>query len=143
MATFAVARRLPPLAETYSMLRFACVGLLGVVVNSSVLWTLTEYGRLYYLFSSVIATELAILHNFALNQRWTFASVHSRGRWPSKLAKFNLIALGGLLLTVVTVHGLTTIVGMHYMIANLFAVGVGSTWNYAANRLWTWRGAIR
>jgi hypothetical protein len=48
--------------------RFGCVGLIGVGVNSALLWLLTDGAHFYYLVSSVVATEVAILSNFALNQ---------------------------------------------------------------------------
>ncbi len=125
----------------WRLVRFACVGLLGVVVNSTVLWLLTDAAHVYYLPSSVVATELAILCNFTLNHTWTFASLHDTDSIFTKLAKFNGVALGGLLLTVSSLFVLTRIFGLHYLIANLFAVGTAAVWNYTISRHWIWSAA--
>ena len=119
-------------------LRFACVGLIGVGVNSVLLWLLTERAHLYYLVSSALATEVAILHNFALNHFWTFAALRDQEPLLVKLAKFNAVSLGGLLLTVGALYTLTQVLGLHYVLANVAAVGAGAAWNFGANRLWTW-----
>ena len=79
--------------------RFACVGLIGVGVNNTLLWLLTEHAHVYYLLSSALATEVAILSNFTLNYVWTFAALRDAEPVLAKLAKFNQVALGGLLLT--------------------------------------------
>jgi dolichol-phosphate mannosyltransferase len=125
--------------ETGCVLRFACVGLTGVVVNSLLLWILTERTHVYYLVSSVLATEGAILSNFVLNHFWTFATLRDDQSIVQKLLKFNVVSLGGLGLTVMTLYVLTHFGGLHYLLANVFAVGAGAAWNYVANRLWTWR----
>ena len=56
-----------------------------------------------------------------------------------KLAKYNALALGGLLLTVGTLFGLTAVLRLQYLAANVLAIGAGTAWNYTASRRWTWR----
>jgi dolichol-phosphate mannosyltransferase len=126
-------------AELRRMVRFGCVGLVGVLVNSALLWLLTERAQLYYVASSALATEGAILTNFALHHHWTFAALGEGEPVLAKLAKYNAVALGGLLLTVGTLVALTSLLRLHYLVANLLAVGVGTAWNYGASRRWAWR----
>ena len=121
--------------------RFACVGLIGVGVNNTLLWLLTERAHVYYLLSSALATEVAILSNFTLNYVWTFAALRDAEPVLAKLAKFNQVALGGLLLTVSVLFVLTHFFGLHYLIANLLAVGSGAAWNYTISRHWVWPAA--
>ena len=125
------------------VLRFACVGVLGLAVNTIVLWLLTERAHLYYLVASALATEAAIVHNFTLNHRWTFADAPADEPALLKLAKFNLVALAGLALTVGALYVLTRFAGLHYLVANVVAVGSGTGWNYLANRRWTWHRSGR
>jgi dolichol-phosphate mannosyltransferase len=127
--------------EIARIVRFGCVGLLGVVVNSALLWLLTEHGHLYYLVSSVVATEVAILVNFALNHTWTFAGFGDEKPLLEKLIKFNLVSLTGLALTVSVLFILKQFAGLQYLLANTVAVGFTATWNYLVNRRWTWRSA--
>ncbi len=119
--------------------RFAAVGALGALTNTFLLWLLTERTALYYLASSVVATELTILSNFTLNHIWTFANEHDGASFLGRLARFNLVSIGGLALTVITLFGLRQFAGLHYLVANAAAVVAGAGWNYVANRRWTWR----
>jgi len=132
-----VARR----AEVQRIVRFACVGGLGVLLNSAVLWVLTEHAQLYYLASSVVATEVAIVSNFVLNHAWTFASVRDGRSVGGRLLKFNAVSVGGLVLTVLLLFVFRQVAGIPYLLANLLAIGCSSIWNYTANRRWTWRAA--
>ncbi len=52
--------------------RFAVVGALGTVVNLAVMWLAMHVLGANYLVASVAATELSILHNFALQERLVF-----------------------------------------------------------------------
>src|SRR5687767_6577737 len=61
-------------------LRFGLVGLSGVVVNTAALWGLARGAGLPVLLASVLATEMAILSNFLLNDRWTFRAEARRAR---------------------------------------------------------------
>jgi len=124
------------------VLRFACVGVLGLLVNSAVLWLLTERAQLHYLAAGALATEAAIIHNFTLNHRWTFAAVPATEPAEPvllKLARFNLVSLVGLVLAVGTLFVLTRFAGLHYLVANVAPAGSATGWNYVASRRWTWR----
>ena len=139
-----LSRRLQPTtaAELGRIVRFATVGVVGVVVNSLLLWVLTDRAAMYYLVSSAIATEVAILCNFALNHTWTFAAQRDGETFARRLLKFNLVSFGGLALTVTMLFVFKQFAGLHYLVANAAAVAFASTWNYVANRRWTWRAAV-
>lgn len=128
-------------AELGRVVRFGCVGLLGVAVNTALLWLLTEHAHLYYVVSSVVATEAAIVTNFVLHHVWTFAAQGDGEPALAKLAKYNALAVGGLLLTVGALFALTGVLRVPYLVANLAAIGAGTAWNYVASRRWAWRTA--
>lgn len=92
------------------MSRFAAVGLLGTVVNLTVMWLLV--GGLLdigYVAASVIAAELSIVHNFLLQERFVFRDLR-RGSAIRRLAQFlafnNVEALARVPLLVLLVEGL-------------------------------------
>jgi dolichol-phosphate mannosyltransferase len=136
---FAGYRSAAPHPELRRMARFALVGALGVLVNSGVLWLLTDRAAMYYLWASVVATEVAIVCNFTLNHVWTFQASADRGSLLRRLLHFNAVSVAGMVLTVAVLFALRQFVGLHYLTANVLAVGVAGTWNYVANRKWTWR----
>jgi dolichol-phosphate mannosyltransferase len=120
--------------------RFGMVGGSGVVVNNALLLGLVELLRMPAVPGAAIATECAIVSNFLLNDRWTFADVRrSSGRsWPRRFASYNLLTLGGLVLSVGAVGLLHGVAGLHYLLANLVGIAIGTLWNYSSNHHWTW-----
>ncbi len=68
------------------MARFAAVGMLGTVLNLFLMWLLLRETGLHYLPAAVIATEVAILHNFVLQERFVFNDLRdNRHRWWTRL----------------------------------------------------------
>lgn len=115
--------------------RFALVGLSGTVVNLGLLTLFYGALRLPLLVGVALASELAVLSNFILNDRWTFGR-HDASL--TRLARFNLSSLGGLAIAA----SLTTLLidgGLHYQVADLVGVGSGAVCNFLTSALWTWR----
>lgn len=120
-------------------IRFGLVGLSGIVVNTTILWLLIRFADLPLALASALATEVAILSNFALNDRWTFQQNTRHHSLWHRLARFNSVALGGMAITA----GILSLLVYRYHIAllpaNLLAIGVATGWNYLINSRWTWR----
>ncbi len=133
------ARRLRVVRHAYRLLRFGLVGALGVVVNYTLLYLLTEACGLNHLIASALATEGAIISNFVLNNVWTFRDADLGLAWARRLWRYNLITLGGLLITVTVLAMLTYLFSIHYLVANLFAIGSATLWNYIVNARFTWK----
>lgn len=140
MTSIALTHR-PERDELIHVVRFLCVGFSGVAVNFAALWLLTEIGHIHYLLSAAIATEIAIVNNFTLNHNWTFRAHHGTEHVFRKLGKFNAVALGGLAISLTSLWWLTHVAGLHYLTANLAAIGAATTWNYTASRHWAWTRA--
>ena len=121
------------------LLKFGVVGFTGVCVNTAVLYVGHELADLPLLLASAIAVEAAIVNNFVWNNLWTFSQ---RSFTWERLAKFNLVSLGGLAITVSILYALVQWFALHYLIANLFAIGVATMWNFLVNSVWTWGGAV-
>ncbi len=118
-------------------MRFGVVGATGTAVNTAVLYLLARRVGLPLWLSSALAVELAIMSNYLLNDRWTFAA-----RRPSfrRLAKFNVASLAGLGLNVTTVWLLARS-GVYFLAANLVGIAAAVTANYVFSVTWVWRRA--
>lgn len=117
--------------------KFALVGLSGVLVNLVLLVVLTELVGLHYLASAAVAIEASILSNFALNDVWTFRD-RRIGRWWERLWRFNLVSLLALVVNLGVLSLLTEAAGLHYLVSELVAIGVGFLANYKGNLSWTY-----
>jgi dolichol-phosphate mannosyltransferase len=116
--------------------KFLVVGGTGVLVNSLALLLLFQWVRLPLVLGSILATELAIINNYFWNDRWTF-----RGTRPSlyRFARFNLVSLGGQIITTGTLWLLVSRLAIYYLVANLLGIALATIWNFGASLLWIWR----
>lgn len=127
-----------PRASIPRLARFALVGISGIGVNSAVITFLVEIGRLSPVVAGALATEAAILSNFTLHDRWTFRGQCNAVGWPGRAARYNLAALGGLVINVAVLAGLTGWLHLHYLVANVVAIGAAFAWNYVASCRFAW-----
>jgi dolichol-phosphate mannosyltransferase len=130
--------------QTGELLRFAkflLVGLSGTLINMALLYVLTEYAGLYYILSSAIAIECAIITNFVTNDFFTFADRRTPGSKPffSRLLSYNLISLLGLGVNMGILWLLTEKAGLYYLASQFVGIICVTIFRYMLNLKWTWR----
>lgn len=111
--------------KTIQFLKFAVVGFIGYIVNAVGLEVFYRAG-LSPGPATAVATELAIINNFILNNIWTFAEkkIISWGRIPYKFLQFNFTSLGALIIQTVVVWIGTSLFGDQWrQILLIFAIG--------------------
>jgi dolichol-phosphate mannosyltransferase len=116
-------------------LRFCAVGGSGMVVDTLMLYVLTERLELNLTVSKAIAAELALINNFMWNDAWTFHQPVGDGGavWWMRLGKFNLICLTGIGFSIVLVEVLVRSLSLGLVLSNLVAIVVVSLWNFSLN----------
>jgi putative flippase GtrA len=120
-------------ARVFQIGRFGMVGVLGTLVNLLILHMLhTELGW-GFTRSSMIATELAIVHNYIWNELWTF---HLRQLDLRRLVQYNVSSLLGAGVTVVVATVVKELVDPR--LAQLVGIMCGAGLNYLVNVRWTW-----
>lgn len=139
--------RLGKLHELFSGLRigqFVSVGILGFIVDQSVLVIVIELIGISVVAGKPISAEAAIVVMFVLNERWTFASWGKTGLRPllSRFLKSNAVRFGGVLVAYSVLLLLHEWFGIHYLIANTIGIGAGFVVNYVAESLYTWRVGV-
>ena len=140
--------------EVKRFAKFAIVGAAGSVTDFTVLNVLVQLFGFKPVWANIFSFAAAVIQNFMLNRRWTFPESKQRqaGRQLVQFALVSLIGLGINTLILATVDHLlinfwTHLVGhehlgftISYNFAKLVAIGVVLFWNFAGNRLWTYRG---
>lgn len=133
--------------------KFAIVGAMGSVTDISVLNLLVQLVGLNKIAANMISVSVAIVQNFLFNRYWTFPESRKRSL-STQLVQFALVNLAGLGINTLifgfvdhlligfwqTQFGDSLGFTISYNFAKLFAIGVVLFWNFAANRLWTYRG---
>ncbi len=117
---------------------FSLVGVSGVMVHFAVLTLLFRGAALAFTTSQAAATVVAMTSNYALNNSLTYRDQRHRGLgWWRGLLTFYAICGFGVAANV----GVAGLLFKHQGWALAAAAGalVGTGWNYAATRLFTWR----
>jgi dolichol-phosphate mannosyltransferase len=131
----------------YTFGRFLGVGLSGVGVNLLVLWLLVFIQpALLPLVAAVLATEVSIIWNFLLHDFWTFKPKEVPSRPGSKkrlfifsrFIRFQLISAVGAVLSLCLFWLFNTGWHFYYLLAQLFAIGLTTLFNFFFNAYFTW-----
>lgn len=125
-------------------LSFGIVGASGMGLDMAALFVLADPGMLHLnlSLSKALAAQIAILSNFIWNEFWTFHDIAIidpswRGR-TTRLAKFNLICLAGIGLSVLLLNVEMRYMHMNMYVGNLVAILVVSVWNFCMNLKFGW-----
>jgi dolichol-phosphate mannosyltransferase len=125
--------------------RFGLVGVSGIVVDMGFLFLLADHRMLALnlSLSKAISAEIAIINNFVWNEMWTFGDISAvQNHWGSRLsrfAKFNLICLAGIGLSILLLNLQVRFVSLNVYLANLIAIVIVSFWNFGLNLKFGWR----
>ena len=118
---------------------FGTVGAMGVAVHMAVLTLLYRLAGEGFALATVIATFAAMTFNFWLNNRLTYRDqrLRSVGAWLKGWAGFCLTCAVGALANVATATLLQGR-GVHWVLAALAGIVIGSVWNYALSSRFVW-----
>jgi dolichol-phosphate mannosyltransferase len=122
----------------YRVFKMACVGALGLLVLYLANTLLKDILGVTRLISYAVAIEVSILHNFTLNNVWTFRRRGRRGIL-SKLLSYHYAVAAGALTNYAVYQLLTNVVGLHDLPSILVGVAAGYLVNYmlAEHHVWS------
>lgn len=129
-------------AHGLRFIRYTVVGGSGVLVNTVLLYLLVSHLGLNHFVAAALASEVSVITNFILNDVWTFRNTRSGGSWLFRGAQYNAVALAGMAISLGVLAALTMGFGLHYLVANLIAIGAATLSNYALNTRFTWAGPV-
>jgi dolichol-phosphate mannosyltransferase len=118
---------------------FCLVGSCGVVVNLIFLSLLLHVTNLSGIICSVIASLIAMTHNYILNDNLTWKGHKSSLLWMKllKFPQFIAISCIGILITTLTAQFFVHL-NMHIILGQLTGIVISTVWNFVANSRWTW-----
>ncbi len=118
---------------------FACVGAFGILVNLAVLGLLTKLGGLGFDLSQGLATLVAMLANFELNNRLTYRDQRLRGQrlWQGRVLFILVCGIGAV--ANVGIAGMLYQSHTNWSLAGAAGAAIGVVWNYAVSATLVWR----
>lgn len=118
-------------------IKYYIVGASGVLVNLGFLYFLTEFVGMWYFVSYSIAILVSITTNFIFNKLWTFRDSTNSQKTMIMYLKFVSVSLVGMGIQLGSVYLFVEVLGIYYMLAALFSIGLASGINFMVNRHWT------
>lgn len=124
-------------------IRYALVGGVGLVIDMTCLCIMQWFGwtNVHLVLCKCVAAQIALISNFILNDKWSFASEnrHSKSNtWLIRLAWFELVCGLGMLLGAVALKIQHHHFGIGLIRANLTSIVLVAFVNYSLARL-AWR----
>ncbi len=117
---------------------YLLIGALGLAIHLVTLLTLVQAVHLHFVAAQLIATFVAMVENFSLNNRITFRDRRFAGTQIfSGGARFVLACGFGAWANVVFAHSLWQS-GTEWYLAGLAGIVLGSVWNLSISSLFTW-----
>jgi putative flippase GtrA len=130
------------------LLKFLVVGGIGVVLNLLVMVLLLQVGYSRDWRASAIASAVAALHNYLLNNRWTFSDRRRNGRalvngaflyLPMATVSIAVTTLSYSILTQARFRNNFGTSSFYLVGAQLVSILFGTYLNYTLNKVFTWR----
>ncbi len=114
------------------IIRFCFVGGVSFLIDYSLLYALTEFAGIYYLYSSAISFSVSVIFNYWLCIAYVFKG--AKKQTPRQAMFFFVTGAIGLVLNQFCMWLFVAIVGLHYMLAKIFATAIVTVWNYVTKR---------
>jgi putative flippase GtrA len=121
--------------------KFCIVGGFGVVFGSALLYALTEYLHIWYIYSNWIAAVIGQVFAFLGYKYWAFVLSTSRQAYSfSTQFVIHWIVWGmGLLIATGILYSLTTYCHIWYIFSSWVATVVSSTSNFLSHKFFTYK----
>ena len=114
------------------IVRFCFVGGVSFLMDYSILFALTEFAGVYYLYSSAISFSITVVFNYWLCVIYVFKGAGKQSARQAMI--FFGTGVIGLGLNQFCMWFFVDVVGLHYMIAKIFATAIVTIWNYITKR---------
>ncbi len=114
------------------IVRFCVVGGLSLIVDCAILFLLTDFFGVHYLYSAGISFTVSVIFNYWLCVKFVFKT--AKKQTPKQAAIFIGSSIAGLGLNQICMYFFVEIVGFHYMLAKLGATVIVTLWNYVMKR---------
>jgi len=104
----------------FRLVRYMVSGGTAALFNFGILFILVHFGKMYYLYASMLAFTLSIAVSFTLQKFWTFRNSHLEGV-HLQFARYLAIVLLNLILNTALVYFFVEKLGVWYLLAQVIA----------------------
>lgn len=120
-------------------IKFCIVGGSAAALNFTIYYLLVARLDVWYVVAAVWAYALSAIFNFFANKFWTFRHPAQGRAMIRQVGKFAIVLGSGMLINTILIYIGTDFLGFDYRVSWVVATGLVTFWNFAFNRLWTFR----
>ncbi|MCQ2318914.1 MAG: GtrA family protein [Bacteroidales bacterium] len=115
------------------IVRYFFSGGVAFLVDTGLLYVLTEFCGVYYLISSIISFSIGLIITYLLSILWVFDNRNMKNRY-AEFSVFVLIGVVGLGLTSLFMWFFTDKIGVHYIFSKIITTIIVFVWNFIAKK---------
>lgn len=115
------------------IVRYFFSGGVAFLVDTGLLYVLTEFCEVYYLVSSIISFSIGLIITYLLSILWVFDNRNMKNRY-AEFSVFVLIGVVGLGLTSLFMWFFTDKIGVHYIFSKIITTIIVFVWNFIAKK---------
>ena len=115
------------------IIKFGLVGGIAFIIDYSLLYILTEYLNIYYLYSSIISFIISLIFNYILSIKWVFDVSKQQGL--KDFIIFIVLSIIGLLINELIMYIMVDKMYIHYMFSKLFSTFIVMIWNFISRKI--------
>jgi dolichyl-phosphate beta-glucosyltransferase len=128
------------LEEFTVFIKYAAVGATGTALDVGSLYVFVDLLHIPVLVAAALSFILAVVNNFILNKIWTFRNDSRNFR--KQFIKFLIVSVVGLVLTEICMAVFVYLLDIWYIVSKLITSAIVLTWNFLANKNWTFAEKI-
>ena len=115
-------------------IKFCLVGATNVAISYTAYFILLKLG-LYYLLATTIAYVVGILNGYI----WSSKFVFKKNKSINNMMKFFIVYISALFINLGIMYICVDTYNMHKLVAPIFAIGIGTIYNFTLNKIWTFK----
>lgn len=128
-----------PIINKFSdlLLYYLIIAVIATIYDVALLYIFTEFAGFNYLLSATMSYCVGIVVGYVGQKTITFKDQNKQ--IARQFGLFAFISFIGLLINLGVLKICVDVLGLHYMIGKVIAIGIGFFWNYTANRKITFK----
>jgi len=121
----------------WQLVRFCVVGVFNTIIDYGVYLFFSRSVGLFFLYANILAILAAMTFSFFVNKYWTFSNFENKIK--SQYAKFFLIGVVYFILYNSIFYFSVNNFKIYDLWAKVIAIAIGLSWNFIANKYWTFK----
>ena len=115
------------------IIKFGIVGASAFLIDYSILYILTDFFGIYYLYSSIISFIVSVIFNYILSIKWVFDV--SKKQTIKEFSTFILLSIIGLIINQVIMYIMVEKANIWYMFSKIVSTIIVMVYNFITRKI--------